>query len=185
MNKKLLILDLDETLIYATEQQLGHEADFQFFSYHVYLRPHVREFIAFCLEHFECAVWTSASEDYAAIIVRHLFGEEPPLKFIWARQRCTRVFNPEYQDFEWVKNLQKVKRRGYRLEHIIMLDDTPKKLRRNYGNLVRINMFEGDMQDRELKHVMLYLQELKLAENIRKIEKRGWRLRFTGDPQQA
>jgi len=185
MNKKLLILDLDETLIYATEQQLTHEADFQFFSYHVYLRPHVREFIAFCLEHFECAVWTSASEDYAAIIVRHLFSDEPPLKFIWARQRCTRVFNPEYQDFEWVKNLQKVKRRGYRLEHIIMLDDTPKKLRRNYGNLVRINMFEGDMQDRELKHVMLYLQELKLAENIRKIEKRGWWLRFTGDPQQA
>lgn len=95
------------------------------------------------------------------------------------------MFNPEYQDFEWVKNLQKLKRRGYRLEQIIMLDDTPKKLRRNYGNLVRINMFEGDMQDRELKHVMLYLQELKLAENIRKIEKRGWRLRFTGDPQQA
>ena len=178
MHKKLLILDLDETLIFATEKQLPHEADFRFFSYHVYLRPHVREFIAFCLEHFDCAVWTSASEGYAAIIVKHLFGEDPSLKFVWARQRCTRVFNPEYQDFDWVKDLRKVKRRGYMLEQVIMLDDTPKKLRRNYGNLVRMNMFEGDTRDNELKLAMAYLQELKQAENIRAVEKRGWRARF-------
>lgn len=39
----LLILDLDETLIHATEQP-EREADFQIFHYHVYKRPYLEEF---------------------------------------------------------------------------------------------------------------------------------------------
>ncbi len=31
-----------------------------------------------------------------------------------------------------------------------MLDDTPRKLERNYGNLVRITEWLGDLGDREL-----------------------------------
>ena len=55
MTAKLLILDLDETLLYATQAHLGREPDFFFFGYHCYLRPHVREFIAYCLAHFGVA----------------------------------------------------------------------------------------------------------------------------------
>ncbi|MFZ6760474.1 NIF family HAD-type phosphatase [Undibacterium sp. Ji50W] len=176
--KKLLILDLDETLLYATKDHLGREPDFIFFGYQCYLRPHVKEFLAYCQEHFDLAVWTSSSEDYAHIVVSHLFDGDAPLKFLWSRKRCTYVFDPEQQNYEWVKDLRKVRRQGYRLEHVIMLDDTPEKLRRNYGNLVRINMFEGQVDDRELTLLMPYLQELKHAANIRAVEKRGWRRRF-------
>ncbi|MDQ4120460.1 MAG: hypothetical protein M3209_03335 [Acidobacteriota bacterium] len=37
--KKLLVLDLDETLIYATEEELERKADFRAGQYLVYKRP--------------------------------------------------------------------------------------------------------------------------------------------------
>jgi TFIIF-interacting CTD phosphatase-like protein len=71
--------------------------------------------------------------------------------------------------------LKKVKRQGYALESIIAIDDTPKKWEQSYGNLLRVKPFEGDETDRELKHLLVYLNTLKDAINIRTIEKRGWR----------
>jgi carboxy-terminal domain RNA polymerase II polypeptide A small phosphatase len=38
-DKKLLILDLDETLIHATSKKLSREPDFIVFDYFVYKRP--------------------------------------------------------------------------------------------------------------------------------------------------
>lgn len=43
---KLLILDLDETLIYATQNELNIPYDFKFDKYFVYERPHLKQFLA-------------------------------------------------------------------------------------------------------------------------------------------
>lgn len=43
--KKLLILDLDETLFYATEEKLDREPDFVVGQYFVYKRPFVGLFL--------------------------------------------------------------------------------------------------------------------------------------------
>jgi TFIIF-interacting CTD phosphatase-like protein len=71
--------------------------------------------------------------------------------------------------------LKKVKRRGYNLESVIAIDDTPRKWEKSYGNLARVKPFEGDESDRELDHLLIYLDTLKNEKNIRSIEKRGWR----------
>lgn len=132
MQKKLLILDLDETLLYATSLPFEHKADFRFEHYHVYLRPHLHEFLAFCQQYFRLAVWTSSSEDYAQCVVENIFGLEHALEFVWARRRCTQRFDPETMSYEWSKNLDKLKRKGQDLSQVIMLDDTPRKLARHY-----------------------------------------------------
>lgn len=176
MDKKLLILDLDETLLYATEHALeGIETDFFFARYQIYLRPHLSQFLAFCSQNFRLAVWTSSSEDYAKYIVERIFGEQHALEFVWARRRCTYRFDPEFMDYEWHKNLDKLKRKGYDLSQVIMLDDTPRKLARHYGNLLRIKMFEGDPVDHELSLIIPFLDKLRLAPNVRRVEKRNWR----------
>ena len=36
-DKMLLILDIDETLVFATSQELSRKADFNVFDYHVYI----------------------------------------------------------------------------------------------------------------------------------------------------
>ena len=177
MSDKLVILDLDETLVYASEEYLGYDQDFEAGHYLVYKRPYLKEFLEFCFEKFRVAVWTSSGEDYAEVVVNSVFGGKDRLEFVWARNRCVQRFDPQLYEQYFIKDLRKVKKRGFSLDHIIMVDDTPKKLTRNYGNLVRVSPFEGDRRDEELLDLMPFLEELQPAENIRPIEKRGWKRR--------
>jgi Dullard-like phosphatase family protein len=180
MSQKLLILDLDETLIYATEQPLEHKADFVLFEntatpYFVYKRPCLDSFLEFCFAHFQVAIWTSSAEDYAQGIVDNILLPSQQPKFVWARKRCTYRRNLETYEYEWLKNLSKVKRHGYKLENVIMIDDTPAKLAKNYGNLVPVKPFEGNLLDNELNVLPRFLEKLAKVENIKRVEKRYWR----------
>ena len=175
---KLLILDLDETLIHAVEKPLEHKADFKTDFYYVYKRPFINEFIEFCFQTFKVGIWTTAGEYFARDVVSNVFSNDYTLEFVWSHKRCTRVFDPEFIDYYYVKDLKKLKRCGYCLEEMIMLDDTPRKLERNYGNLIRVTEWLGDLRDRELLLLIKYLTELKDVENVRKIEKRGWQHRY-------
>jgi RNA polymerase II subunit A small phosphatase-like protein len=56
-----------------------------------------------------------------------------------------------------------------------MIDDTPQKLERHYGNLIRVSPFEGDSSDNELRNLLPYLNWLRSFDNVRTIEKRWWR----------
>lgn len=175
---KLLILDLDETLIHATEQPLERKADFRTELYYVYKRPYISEFLEFSFHNFKVGVWTTAGKDFAKAVAKNVFPEKYTLEFLWFYQRCTRVFDSDLLEAYYIKNLKKLKRIGYRLEEIIMIDDTPKKLERNYGNLIRVNEWLGNTEDRELLLLIKYLSDLKDVENIRTIEKRGWQNRY-------
>ena len=177
--KKLLILDIDETLIYATAASLPRQADFLVGQYHIYKRPFLNVFLKNCLDWFEVAVWTSSTPSYAIAIVSEIFENPKTLSFVWASDRCTVAYDHERFEYYNRKNLKKVKRKGYRLESIIAVDDTPQKWERSYGNLVRVNPFEGEETDDELKYLLLYLDRLRYEENIRSVEKRFWRNRLT------
>ena len=179
--KKLLILDIDETLVYATRQPLSATYDFRAGGYYVTRRPGLDAFLRFCFGRFRVAVWTSSTRSYADLVVPQIFETPEHLEFVWARERCTRQFFPEEQDFEWVKDLRKLKRKGHDLKDVLMVDNTPKKLNRNYGNLVRVDDFEGEPGDRELTRLRDYLNDLAGAENVRRIEKRGWQSRYPID----
>lgn len=178
MTKKLLVLDLDETLIHANEIPLRHKPDFLIGNYHVYERPFVRDFIVFCLEHFNVAIWTTATAPFAESVTDHLFENQKDLKFVWCRDSCTQVYDYELGEHGYIKKLAKVKKKGFDLDHVLMIDDTPSKLKLNYGNLVRVSEFTGDKDDEELLILMKYLEYLKDEDNIRKIEKRGWQYRY-------
>ena len=176
--KKLLILDIDETLLHASNTPLAAKPDFTLEKYHIYKRPHLDQFLSFCLDHFEVAIWTTASEAFANSIARELFEEPENLEFIWTEDKCTMVYNHQLSTHQHLKNLAKVKKKGFDLDHVIMVDDSPYKLKKNYGNLVRVNEFTGDQHDTELLILIDYLSDLKSAHNIRQIEKRGWQNKY-------
>jgi TFIIF-interacting CTD phosphatase-like protein len=171
---KLLILDLDETLFYATEREFSRPADFSGGPYRVYKRPHVDSFLEFCFARFEVAVWTSASPDYAHLMVKHLFTGAQPA-FVWAADRCTQAFDADLGQHYSAKRLRKICRQGYNLESIIMVDDSPEKLRANYGNLIVVKPYYGAWEDDELLILQTYLNTLLDVPNVRRIEKRFWR----------
>jgi RNA polymerase II subunit A small phosphatase-like protein len=175
--RKLLIFDLDETLLFATEERLELPEAFIVGQYYVYLRPHLGAFLAACSACFDIAVWTASSEDYAAAVVAKLFAGGPAPKFVWASDRCTVRSDPDTREMYRLKDLKKVRAQGYALEHVIVVDDTARKHERNYGNLVTVRPFEGDPADDELVHLERYLLTLADVPNVRAIEKRGWRNR--------
>ena len=171
----LLILDLDETLIHAVDAPLQSQYDFKVGPYFVYKRPHVDKFLESVSSAFRLGVWSSSTSDYVAVVVKHLFGRKHFLQFHWGRDRCVQRYDPEWLSCYWVKDLKKVKRAGYDLNRVLVVDDTPQKLERNYGNAVYVRSFEGNPSDNELQQLAPYLLSLADCANVRTIEKRAWR----------
>jgi RNA polymerase II subunit A small phosphatase-like protein len=173
----LLVLDLDETLIYGTDVVLSRKPDFQCSQYHVYRRPYLNEFLVRVKKLYRLAVWTSSTAAYTDCILSHAFPADVSLEFTWARERCTSAYDPETHGRTWVKDLKKLKAKGYSLDRVLVIDDTPTKLQRNYGNLVRVSEWIGDSGDEELLQLGEYLESIHQAPSFRGIEKRGWRSR--------
>ena len=123
MDKHLLILDLDETLIYSAETALDRVYDFRVGQFFVYRRPFLTEFLAAAFEWFDVAVWSSANAPYVHTVVGRLFPQPDALRFVWACDRCTQRFDAEELTNYWIKDLKKVKRLGYSLERVLMIDD--------------------------------------------------------------
>jgi RNA polymerase II subunit A small phosphatase-like protein len=172
---KLLILDLDETLIHATEKVLEVSANFQFDKYFVHKRPYLDKFLLDIAKHFAIGIWSSADDIYVTEIVKNIKPDNIDFEIIWGRSRCSLKRDYNLDDYYFEKRLDKLKKKGFRLEQIIIVDDTPEKSRNNYGNAIYIKEFTGDKTDEELKYLYDYLLTLKNVDNVRRIEKRGWR----------
>jgi RNA polymerase II subunit A small phosphatase-like protein len=174
-SKPLLILDLDETLIYGTESELERPADFQVGPFHVYRRPHLDAFLAAVSEWYTLAIWSSATIDYVTGIASQIRPPDTQWLFVWGRDRCIQRTDHERFETIYLKDLKKTKPFGFGLGQILFVDDTPSKLSRNYGNAIYVAAFEGSLADDELPRLQRYLETIRTANNYRTIEKRGWR----------
>jgi RNA polymerase II subunit A small phosphatase-like protein len=174
----LLVLDLDETLMHATERPLLHAADHELPPYFLYRRPGLTEFIDTVSSGFRLAVWTSSSPGYARAVCQWIFPDPNRLEFVWASDRCTPTRDFDTDSWCQAKPLKKLKRLGYDLNRVLVVDDSPEKHTRNYGNLVQVAPFLGDPDDNELSHLAMYLTRLAAEPNVRRLEKRFWRRRL-------
>lgn len=83
LDRPLLILDLDETLIHAREEALDRPATSKssvIMSIGSSISPISLNGVR---ADFDLAAWSSASDDYVTGVVSHLFGTEFPLRFVW------------------------------------------------------------------------------------------------------
>lgn len=165
---KLLVLDLDETLIHSTESPLSRTPDFTVDPYFVYTRPHLDTFVRTCLAWFETGVWTSATEDYARQVVARIFPDPSVLSFV-------RSSDAQKTTTQAVKNLSELEKKGYPLEKIVVVDDSPLKHIYHQGNLVCVKEYRGDPADRELPRLTRFLEILGDAPDVRSVDKRFWR----------
>lgn len=180
MDRLLVILDLDETLVHATERPLPRPPDFVATRYLVYVRPHLAEFLDGLRREHQVAVWTSAGREYAESVVSTIIPWKAELAFFWCEDRCTPTFDPETREPGVVKTLHKVRRRGYDLRRVLAVDDSPEKHVRSYGNLVPVRPYLGDPDDAELPALLRYLHTLAAVPDVRSVEKRLWRDTGTG-----
>jgi len=173
----LLILDLDETLIFASKERLSMDPDLVLPPHFIYKRPYHDTFIRSVAGWFELAVWTSSTPNYAHPIINAFFPAGF-FSFIWTRERCTPRIDKETNERFWIKDLKKVKRRGYDLSRILIVDDYPQTASRNYGNYIPIRAYRGQKDENDLQLLADYLMSFTDVEDVRPIEKRFWYSRY-------
>ena len=197
--KKLLILDLDETLIHSEsfpgKDYLDKESyDFSFalgggawstnkeYYYYTKKRPFLKEFMEYAFENFKVGIWTAADRDYASIILGEVGIPISKLDLFWTSDKCTiKMKNDDgthphdRQKYYGVKTLNKVRRSlDWNLKDILIVDDIYESAENNYGNLIHIKSFDNQVNDSELLKLITYLEKIKDEPDFRRIEKRGW-----------
>ena len=151
---RLIVFDLDETLVHATEVALPCAHSFRIGPYFVYVRPFASDLIRFCASHFDMAVWSSSSERYVEIVTEELFGTSYPVAFSWAVSKCVQKVDPKSNGYVYIKDLRKALKHGYAADEIIMIDDSPEKLQRQPTRHLCLTEFTGDPCDTELLGVI-------------------------------
>lgn len=159
LGKKLVILDLDQTLVDTNtdadlEMALGKCFEVVMNDgkiYKVAIRPWTKEFIDFCFENFEVAVWTAAQSEYAEKVVDLVFGDNKErLLFLWSRKSCQEIFVSYYPYmimtkplcFVWEKYMQ------FDESNTVIVDDNPDTCIENEDNAIVINPWNNrDMEE--------------------------------------
>jgi RNA polymerase II subunit A small phosphatase-like protein len=187
------MLDLDETLIHASSSELDRRPDFTFSDYFLYRRPYLDEFLIDCNKYFDLAIWSSASGDYVREVVQKIVPPSICLRLVWDRSYCVRKIKSLMlwesslaiclKDLNKKSVKKKLRELGFSKHKILIVDDDPRKLRRNYGNAIYVKEFNADPNDRELLLLKAYLKTLHDVEDVCRIEKRHWREKVLNNKQ--
>lgn len=175
----LLILDIDETLVRSSEHLInGLSCDYELLDYIGYKRPHLNEFLIWAFANFKIGIWSAGGERYVNHILEKILSEDQHPVFVYNRNHCTREFSIDPFDGEYpheitTKKLNKL-RKKFNLAKTLFLDDNSQVHKHNYGNHIHIREFHPGVEDTELLRVQPFIKEWFKAEDVRKIEKRGW-----------
>jgi TFIIF-interacting CTD phosphatase-like protein len=120
--RKLLVLDLDETLIHTAYAPIvgGRLKGLRGFFY-LYERPHLQHFLDGCSEEHDLAIWSASKVDYVRWIMRSTVLSEHQFVFVNTRKNCKRIFKKDGR-VEYQKDLTPYL---LKYEKVIMLDDNP------------------------------------------------------------
>jgi Dullard-like phosphatase family protein len=149
--RKLLVLDLDETLVHCTFQR-PDQYDFTIFvplegvvfEVFVQKRPFVDDFLREVLCLFQVVVFTASISPYANPIIDRLCPQVPQEQRLF-REHCTLA------DGYFVKDLGVFNRP---LGEVVIVDNNPLSFMLHPDNAILSQTWEGDQEDRELVDVI-------------------------------
>eukprot|EP00755_Sulcionema_specki_P025075 Sspe_Gene.82489::Locus_54069_Transcript_1_1_Confidence_1.000_Length_891::g.82489::m.82489/K15731/CTDSP; carboxy-terminal domain RNA polymerase II polypeptide A small phosphatase len=176
---KILVLDLDETLIHASYQPLlpTHydvviRTGNSMAPVYVCERPYLHYFLMQVSQWFKVAIFTASMKDYALPIINKLDRSRVIVKKYF-REDCLE------KDGQYIKNLERLgKTDGYtgrKLNKIeancIIIDNHPPCYQLNPNNAVPISSFQASHHstDRELLKLLPLLEALHVVGDVRSI----------------
>ena len=122
-NRKLLVLDLDETLIYTAYSPLlngklkshrGH--------YYLYERPLLKSFLDSISSEYDLAIWSASKMEYVKWVIKSTVLCRYKFLFVNTRRNCQRILGKN-GSFEYHKDITPYLSH---YEKVIMFDDYPK-----------------------------------------------------------
>ncbi|HOY31068.1 MAG TPA: HAD family hydrolase [Bacteroidales bacterium] len=153
--KTLLILDIDETLLHSSYQEIQRSADLKFRGICIYFRPYLKEFLEACFKNYDVAVWSSARAEYVKYILGNLTGLST-FSFIKTRKNCRSVIKQpglfSHMKRYYEKDINKV----ISHEKIIVIDDSPDqiKIKSGFTIVIPIKRYLGETDDTALKDLL-------------------------------
>ena len=169
--KKLLILDLDETLVHTSFQPIFINNiiiepditlkilfDNKYYNLYVLIRPYVYEFLREMSKIFIIYIFTASIKEYANPLLNELDKNNVITKRLY-RENCTLTKEGKY-----VKNLNNFK---CNLKDIILLDNNPISYSFNKNNGIPIKTWHNDKNDKELLKMINFLKFLSTVNDVR------------------
>lgn len=166
--RKLLLLDLDETLIHCTgdaSQRHRFDMEVDFINHegipltgYLNVRPYTQHFLEVMSENFEVVVFTASMKYYADRILKILDPHRKYISEVFYRDSCCRTRNEKL-----VKDLTVFK--GIPLFEMILVDNNAYCMWPQPENGIPIINFEHDRKDQELLKLEPFLLSLKDSKN--------------------
>jgi len=151
----LIILDMDECLLHASAIPIKEiAADYKYQALYVYFRPGVAQFLAQAAQCYQLAIWSTGTDAYVQALIAAVTPPNIHYAFVWGRSKCRKVKDDFFGYTHYYKSIDKLKRYGFSLESIIMIDDTPAKIITNYAQVVEISAFKGEGDDNALSALL-------------------------------
>lgn len=159
---KLVVFDLDETLIHATKTPKEILEDSRYGDFLIYHRPGLERFLIECSKLYSIAIWSSAEDEYVKAIVERMLPTGVGLLFVWGRSECwvkqvrskDQYSELETKMYQNIKPLKKIGKMGFAMADLLIIDDSPYKVKDNPGNYIIIEAFEGNQEDKQLFKTM-------------------------------
>ncbi|CAL1539652.1 unnamed protein product [Lymnaea stagnalis] len=163
MNKKCIVIDLDETLVHSSFKPINNadfivpvEIDGTVHQVYVLKRPHVDEFLQRMGELFECVLFTASLAKYADPVADLLDK--------WNVFRC-RLFREScvFHRGNYVKDLSRL---GRDLNQVVIIDNSPASYIFHPDNAVAVTSWFDEMNDTELLDLIPFFERLARADNV-------------------
>ena len=162
-NKKCLVIDLDETLVHSSFKPISNadfivpvEIDGTIHQVYVLKRPFVDEFLKKMGELYECVLFTASLAKYADPVT-DLLDKWDVFRARLFRESCV------FHRGNYVKDLGRL---GRKVEHIIILDNSPASYYFHPENAVPCTSWFDDMDNKELLEMIPFFEELSGSEDI-------------------
>lgn len=163
VNKKCLVIDLDETLVHSSFKPISNadfivpvEIDGTIHQVYVLKRPYVDEFLKKVGELYECVLFTASLAKYADPVT-DLLDKWDVFRARLFRESCV------FHRGNYVKDLGRL---GRELGKVIILDNSPASYIFHPENAVPCTSWFDDMDNKELLEFIPFFEQLSEADNI-------------------
>lgn len=166
-SRKLLVLDLDETLIHSSSRAMNSMSchtvevliDTHICLYYVYKRPNLDHFLKHVSQWFDLIIFTASLPEYADPVIDWIDSNNV-IRSRYFRSSC-QVLNNQY-----VKDLSLL---GHDLSQICILDNSPISYLYNQDNAIPIDGWTSDPDDTALLDLLPFFDALRLCHDVRSI----------------